>query len=331
MSEVAGQNYYSVKGLKELGVNAKSAVWRKNSFGYPIEYSINIGYKKICYPWYAIKIIIFFIKAVFSFDCFHFHYGNSLLPYNMDLWLLKLLKKKIFFEFHGSELRGKLAKIQYQYYDPGETTSKFKQRALLRIAKYADGFILHDKELLPHLPNCNVPVYIVPLRVDINQFLSSSLYTENAKPLIVHAPSRRSTKGTIYLLNSLELVKAPYELVLVEGVTQEKAFELYKKADLVFDQISVGTYGVFAIEAMALGKPVMTYISDEMLNAFPKTLPIVNVNPDNLHEKIENLLNDAKLRYDIGTRSREYAKQQHDYLKNAKLLKDIYEGNKNYV
>jgi glycosyltransferase involved in cell wall biosynthesis len=325
MTEVAGQNYYSVKGLREIGVYARSAVWRKHPFGYPVNYNIGIGDKKLLYPWYLIKMICFFVYALFSFDCFHFHFTRSLLPFNYDLYFLKIFRKKVFFEFHGSEVRGVLRNITYPYYETYKA-SNLQRRLLKRISKYADGFILHDIELVSHLPDCEVPIHIVPLRVDIEQYKPIYPAKEKEVPIILHAPSSRSTKGTGYLIEALEKVDAPFEFVLVEGMSQVAAFEQYGRADIVFDQISVGTYGVFAIEAMALGKPVLVYVSEMMKDSFPDSLPVVNVKPDDLVEIIEALLLDGEKRHELGVRGRKYVEEYHDYRKNAKLLKDIYEG-----
>ena len=53
------------------------------------------------------------------------------------------------------------------------------------------------------------------------------------------------------------------DLELVEGLHHDEAFERYRAADIVVDQLNAGWYGLFAIEAMALGKPVVTFLHDE--------------------------------------------------------------------
>ena len=53
------------------------------------------------------------------------------------------------------------------------------------------------------------------------------------------------------------------DLEIVEGLHHDEALERYARADIVVDQLNAGWYGVFAIEAMALGKPVVTYLHDE--------------------------------------------------------------------
>ena len=95
MSEVAGQGIYSVKGLRENGIDAKMAVWRKNPLGYPCDFCLNIGKCRLLYPVYFLKMLAFAVYALFKFDCFHFHFGWSLLPGGMDLKIIKLFKKKV--------------------------------------------------------------------------------------------------------------------------------------------------------------------------------------------------------------------------------------------
>lgn len=328
MSEVAGQGIYTVKGLIENNVESNMVVWRRNSGGYDIDIDLNIGYNKLLYPIYAVKMHCFAIKAIKKYDIFHFHYGYSLTPFYWDLQILKHFSKKIFVEFHGSEIRGLYKDINYDFFNPEWPSIKNKRKQRKRIRKlleYADGIILHDEELRAHIPDdIDVPVYIVPLRVDINKF--EVKHIKNKIPIIVHAPSRRSTKGTEGILEALKAVSGKYELILVEGKTQKEAFDIYKRADLIIDQISVGTYGVFAIEGMALGKPVITYIDEKMKKNFPQELPIISANFENLGSVVEELVNNRERLESIGERGREYVERFHDNIKVTKHLKKIYEG-----
>lgn len=330
MSEVAGQGIYTVQGLRDNGVDADMAVWQRNPMGYPVDIDVKINKtKKYLYPLYAIKMLMFAIKALIKYDVLHSHFGYSLLPFNFDVKALKLFNKKIFVEFHGSEIRFVFNDVKYKFYSPetAEHNMNNRQRKrLLKLIKYSDGIILHDEELKPHLPETEVPVYIVPLRLDLSKF--EPLYPEIKKkePVIVHAPSRRKGKGTEEILKGLEKVHSKFELILVEGKTQAEAFEIYKKADIIIDQISVGTYGVFAIEAMALGKPVITYISDEMRETLPSELPVISATFDNISEIIDELIEDGEKRQALGIASREYAMRYHDNIKVTRYLKDIYLG-----
>ncbi|MCF2680717.1 glycosyltransferase family 4 protein [Faecalicatena contorta] len=325
MTEVAGQGYYSVKGLKENGIDAKMAIWKKNPFGYEYDYCVKVGTNKWLYPYYAFRMLVFAIYALFKFDCFHFHFGWTLIPGGYDLKILKIFNKKVFMEFHGSDIRWSFNRTKYEYIPLPEDSEQRKKR-ILKILKYVDGIILHDDELKKHLPDVEVPVYVVPLRMDISKF--SPIYPEKevSRPVIVHAPSKRGIKGTEYVLDAIKELGNEVEFILVENKTQKEAFELYKKADIIIDQLLAGTYGVFAIEAMALGKPVITYVDSTMAETFPEELPIVSANPENLLEKIKMLLADGSVRRDIGIQSRKYVEKYHDCRKNALILADIYQG-----
>lgn len=87
---------------------------------------------------------------------------------------------------------------------------------------------------------------------------------------VVHAPSHRGAKGTEAVLAAIDQVRArefPVGLDLVEAVRREEALARTARADIAIDQLRVGWYGGFAVEAMSLGKPVMCYIQDQRRRA----------------------------------------------------------------
>ena len=84
---------------------------------------------------------------------------------------------------------------------------------------------------------------------------------DRERPVVLHAPSSRTRKGTEHVIAACEQLDC--ELEIVEGLDHREAFERYRDADVVVDQLNAGWYGVFAIEAMALGKPVVTFLHDE--------------------------------------------------------------------
>ena len=332
LSEVAGQNSYSVQGLRFIGEDAETVIYYKHPFAYKYDKCLNINKShRFFFPFYALKLLGFYIGALFKYDTFHFHFGHSILN-NMELWSYRLFGKKYFFEFHGSDLRDqkKACEVMGMPFDEKEATSPKQHRRNKKICNSADGIVIHDDELIPYLPPVKNALYVVPLRVDIQQFEPCYPKDDNSHIRIVHAPSKRVGKGTKFVLDAFEELKKKYdniELVLVEGKTQQEAFEVYKTADIVVDQLYVGTYGVFAIESMALGKPVITYISEEMKERLPETLPIVSGGTKTIKDALELLINDPKLRNSKGKEGREYVENYHDYRVIAHVLKDIYDGN----
>ena len=333
MMEMAGQNSYAVQGLREIGVDAASVVLMENPFGYKNDICLNIDRndrKKL--PVSVLKLGVFLLRALPKYDVFHFHYGYS-IGFNKELWLYKLLRKKVFYEFHGSDVRDirifcETSKMEYLPEMDLEERTKKRNR---RIVKKADGIVLHDDELMAYLPEPHAPVYGLPLRMNVGRFVPH--YPEEKRPgekiRIVHAPSRRGIKGTPVILEVFDGLKEKYpelEFQLVEGMTQEEAFRIYETADIIVDQIYVGTYGVFSIECMAMGKPVICYIDDRMRSHYPEELPVVSADRDELYEKLEALVLDADRRRALGMAGRRYVETYHDYRAVAHLLKGYYEG-----
>lgn len=328
MSDIAGQGSYSAAGLRAIGCDATSAVWRKNPFGYAVDIDMKIGKKKWLYPWYALKMMTFSIPAFFQYNVFHFHFGHSLIPYALDLFWLRLAEKKIFMEFHGDDIRFTYLRERPVFYPYPEITPLTKRRLKKnnRILKNVNAVITHDEELKRHIPSKRI--YITPLRINPNKFIPLYPDEKNEKPVIVHAPSHYIGKGSKYVIQAVQKLKMKYDFkfVLVQNKRQEEAIQIYREADIIVDQFFAQTYGVFALEAMALGKPVVTYISDEIRRTFPDELPIVSATIDTVEDVLEMLIVDGKRRRYLGEAGRKYVEDYHDYRKIAKVQMDIYEG-----
>jgi glycosyltransferase involved in cell wall biosynthesis len=142
----------------------------------------------------------------------------------------------------------------------------------------------------------------------------------------VHAPSSRRRKGTEHVIAAVQGLDA--DLDLVEGLRHDEAFERYREADLVVDQLNAGWYGLFAIEAMALGKPVVTFLHDEAVRrseeAFGIRVPLVSATAETLRDALRPLVADAARRRELGAASRAYVERVHDLDRVADRLLDLY-------
>ena len=118
---------------------------------------------------------------------------------------------------------------------------------------------------------------VIPPGVDLAE-LQPAPPAERARPVIVHAPSSRRRKGTEHVIAACDGLDA--DLEIVEGLRHDEALERYRAADIVVDQLNAGWYGVFAIECMALGKPVVTFLHEEAVRrteeAFGVEVPLVS-------------------------------------------------------
>lgn len=330
LSEVAGQGILSVQGIKHNGGDAKMVVWEENPFYPTHDVNLNINKKKrILFPFYIIKLLLVLLKAIREFDVFHFHFGRSFLL-NHDLWLLKLFSKKIIYEFHGSDLRIMSLHASmdpYSYCHHKEDSKKLNRRNE-KIFKKSDLIILHDDELLVDIPEkYHKKVTVVPLRCDLDKIKPSYPSVDAFSRIsIVHAPSNSSIKGTPYIEAAVaELEKKyPLDYIRIENLEHDKAMNIYCDADIIVDQLCVGTYGVFAIEGMALGKPVITYINQRMKELLPEDCPIQTANRDNIRSVLETLICDSARRNHLGRAGRSYVEKYHNSNVIGRRLMDIY-------
>lgn len=150
---------------------------------------------------------------------------------------------------------------------------------------------------------------------------------------IAHAPSHRGVKGTHLVLEALDRLKAKgreFELVLVENLPNHEAKRRYETADVLIDQLFAGWYGGLAVEAMALGKPVIVYIRQEDLQyidpAMAADLPFIEASPDTIEVVLERVL--AMPRTELlalARKSRAFVEKWHDPQVVAARIKADYE------
>jgi len=120
----------------------------------------------------------------------------------------------------------------------------------------------------------------------------------------------------------------PVDLDVVHGVRNEEALERYKQADIVVDQVLRDWHGIFSIEGMALGKPVVTSLDEDAVRqteeAFGVEVPIVRATKDDLAEKLRPLVESFEERKRLGKEGRAYVEEVHDVERMTDRLLDIY-------
>lgn len=152
-------------------------------------------------------------------------------------------------------------------------------------------------------------------------------------PVVVfHAPNHRELKGTRFLLAACQELVAegePLELRLVENVPNSEIRRQMAAADIVADQFIVGWYALFAIEAMAMGKPVLCYLRPDLLElytlfSFAAECPLVNTPALEIKERLRELIHDAARRRELGAAGRRYVENHHSLGAVGATLDGIY-------
>ena len=295
----AGVPWANVQGLRRKSVDARLVVFERYRLHPEADWSLDRpqGFlRRQLVQWSA------FARLLPRTDVFHFYFGLTLVPKSLQFPILRATGKKSVYHFLGSDIRGKT---------PEE----------LAYGRRADAQIVGSYDAARWVPEAEV----VPPGIDLAAY-TPSRPSATERPLVVHAPSNRTKKGTEHVVAAC--AELGLELQVVEGLPHDKARELYKRADIVVDQLRAGWYGLFAIESMALGKPVVSYLHEEAVGrteaAFGLKVPIVRAGPGDLATVLSRLVDFPEERAAIGAASRTYVEQVHDIARVADRLLDIY-------
>lgn len=332
----AGQPGALAEGLRSLGVDAVAGTVLPHRFGYEADIDVTFADSSKLESVYAEVACL-----AEQFDVFHLHsrsfatrWPELSYPSLLDLLLLKGMGKKVFFHFRGQEIRNATLFKQlspYHYVDDRAGAISFqkisdekKEEFLSYIRAVADGIFVTDPELQSYVPEA----VIVPRALPVSDWDFVGVPNDDI-PLVVHAPSRRSFKGTEAIVAAVTTLqqKINFQFQLIEGMTHEQAKEIYSRASIVIDQLRIGWYGVLAVEAMAMGKPTIAYIRDDLWRKYGSEMPIINANPDNIKEVLEYTLLNSDYRKIKARQSREYFLSTHAADVVCNKLIQIYSSN----
>jgi glycosyltransferase involved in cell wall biosynthesis len=150
---------------------------------------------------------------------------------------------------------------------------------------------------------------------------------------ILHAPNHRAIKGTQYFLDAVEELRKEgleIELNLLERVPNEEVKRAMASVDLVADQLIIGWYAMFALEGMAMEKPVLCYLREDLKELYVASgliaadeIPIIDCSPATVKESIRNLALHRDKLPEIGKRSREYVIKHHSTQAVGRIFDDI--------
>jgi glycosyltransferase involved in cell wall biosynthesis len=250
------------------------------------------------------------------FDC-HFFPHSRTRRNELVMALVRAMGIHIVVATHGSDIIQILPvksrfdwvgrmQLDYPNWSFEEQTSISRRRTAL-FGKYADLVLPAHPALLPFVPRSDVLFEYFPVDIPETPAIPEP---HDGPVVIVHAPNHRHVKGTGYVLKAVERLKASgfaIELLLIEGVPRREALAIYRRADIIVDQLIIGAYGLFALEGISLGKPVLTYLDQEHLGNHAFNLPLVNAHPENVDDVLAALIAVPELRTRLGISSREAA------------------------
>ena len=240
-------------------------------------------------------------KKLKEYEVWHYHYPYGSLKKGLE----RQNKEKVYLKhYHGSDLRGK--------YDN-------------------DFCLVSTPDLLQYSPNGKW----LPTPIDIaemNERAYSSLQMidgtlENRGQVrIAHYPYYKNFQSTDYYTNTLLKLGSEKKCNIVEilRLPHSQALQAINSCDIVIGKIlpDVGWFGKFELEGMALGKPVIAYVSDKLYAEYKP--PIYRTTKESFKHDLEKLLEDTSERQRLGKEGLYYIRKFHSVEAVAKIVQESY-------
>jgi glycosyltransferase involved in cell wall biosynthesis len=253
-----------------------------------------------------------------------------------DLRLYRKAGIKIVVSFQGDDARcltraeNPLLFDEAGYYS--EKSNRVKSNRLRKWETFADHIFILNPDLVTYF-NRKVSFLPYSIKSSFPSLDQHPLKFDEERPLrIVHAPSHDGVKGTRFVIDAIENLKASglsIDLKLVRNLSNSELLTEIRNSDLLIDQLLIGWYGGVAVEAMNMGVPVISFVNTESCAVIPElmnsTIPILNSSPKALERTIMDFYRSGlEVRKSISNSSVSFATKWHDPLRVASSTVETY-------
>jgi glycosyltransferase involved in cell wall biosynthesis len=302
IENTAGVAFALSRGQRELGHQADvlETYWSPLAFAHDLEFYYNGN------PWHDSRMMRQVVRAARDYDIVHVHAGVHWKRFDV-LAISRLLRKPMVIHYHGSESR-----MGYGM-------------AYRRLWKNT---IVGRPDLLRYHPDA------VFIRNPVIGVQGSPV--PEGRVRIMHAFHNPGTKGSELIREALqELVDAGAEMdfVILEKVGHEEVLREMARSHIVIDQVVdakanglPSVIGVVALEAMAMGRAVVSSFDKEYRGYYPDC-PVVAIEPDKagLASALKCLVEDRAAMNATALAGPGYVERNHSPLAIAKIVMQVYE------
>ncbi len=254
------------------------------------------------------------------------HNGFTALDGAKDLLLYKRLDKKVGAIFHGSDIRDVDRHMASNPFSPfkngGDDLIKLRKRSS------------DNRSAIPFLSKKGIPVFVttpdlfadapgaiwLPVVIDVDKYReianSKPAFKSGGPVKVLYLPSSSWIKSAEIIEPVLDKLhkEGVIERIYSDSVSNSQVPDLISKADVVIDQY-LGVIGVFALEAMAAGRMVLTYLHEEFYQSAPKP-QVTQITPDTLEHVLRNLkVDQEQIRSGL-----EFVETWHNGIKSSEIL-----------
>jgi hypothetical protein len=291
-SDISGFYEKLVKGLQEIGLDAHFANFNALVTNYTVggsrwffvrrgqnlllRASLHRNPRTIRFRFFTLRTQIYMfltlLSSLFRVDTYIFVYGRSFLPRNLDLLLLKLLKKQVISVIgHGNEARptylsfNGISNVE-DVIAPEVIRSMYRRnlqmkKNLRRIEKYSTYSIASTctSQLLT-----TEFIEMLALRQPIIPILTNNPVSKESHIVrVLHCPSDPAVKGSYEfrkIMSDIQELVPQVEYVELTGVSNEEVLRVISEVDLVIDALwSDSPMAMIGYESASIGTPCITF------------------------------------------------------------------------
>jgi glycosyltransferase involved in cell wall biosynthesis len=256
-------------------------------------------------------------------DVYHAHY---LLQ---DCYIAaRLGKKPLIGHAHGTDLRTSLNHTLWG-------------RIVRRNLKKCDKVLVSTPDVLSIAKQFREDAEYLPNPVDTEFFYPKPIREHSGrKRVLIASDSNWKVKGTDITIRGLSMIRNDVEVSIIEHgvdfrktvalssslglhlnilpkVPHEKLDEYYWEADVVIDRFKLGSLGMVSLEAIACGRPVVTYVPSEFQEY--AEFPLKDVHTE---EKVAGAIEDAD--NDLWKKEHNYLMMEHETNSVIERLLKLY-------
>ena len=332
-SEISGMYSRIVKELRDIGYPISFSETSRHPFDYHpgtilsdfrFEHRLNRGDNRLTsvIPYLAFRIYHLF-WALSNFDTFVFVYGRSFLPGNLDLPLLRLLRKRIVsYVGHGSEARP--AFIDGAHWSNALTTPDplqsihqtfLRQKKHMRRIERSSSLVIAHPLTSQLLRKPAVAGLYIGIPTPNNYRDLNTKHGPNSSRLhIIHSPSNRRVKGSDIIRDLVSKANShqyPLDYTELHGVSNDEVISKLIESDIAIDQLYSDTrLAGFGTEAASLGVAVLagSYGVTELTECVQEAFlpPALVVHPRDIEETFRRLVEDRDFRDQIANDCRTF-------------------------
>jgi glycosyltransferase involved in cell wall biosynthesis len=339
----------AVAADRTLNVNANSLVFNtyhiSSNFDVVLSDIQNRLVSERGADWILLRWIML-IWALANYDIFHFYndrgiiepaggYGSPRFGISLrEMEIYRKANKRLYTYAYGADhrLRQKtLALGKWTFCsecpDPGTfcvCDDDGGGKMLKVIREHSTAMIAHGLAMKIIPGARNIPY----LAVDVNKLRPKLSRRVNRDQFVIgHFPNHAYFKGSKHLevaIRKLQAERHNIELLKLSGKPNEEILEAMGEIDVLVDQLVAGSFGLTAIEGMALGCPVICYLHDGIAIAEPDACPVIPANPDTIEEILRGLVLDRKQLSQARIAGPIYVEKNYSIQSLGRHLADLY-------